>query len=363
MSRYKSRRDKLRSQLIKQQADAILVSYSTNVSYLSGFMGEDSFLLVRRDGDVLVSDSRFLEQLKEECPDLDIHIRTVAQMQADGIAEVIRKAKVLRVLVEASNMTMAQHEALSSRLPAVELRPSTGLVEDLREIKDKEEVAAIRRAIEVAERGMNAIRASIQPQQTELEIAADLEHWIRKFGGSGCCFKPILAVGPRSALPHAPPTRKRIEEQEFVLMDWGARVGQYVSDLTRVWVTARIPPKLERVYGIVAAAQQKGIEAIRPGVLARDVDAAARSVIERAGFGKFFGHGLGHGIGMDVHEAPRLAPTQAKPLKAGMVVTIEPGIYVPGWGGVRIEDDVLVTRDGHQVLSSIEKRFEHCQIP
>ncbi len=363
MTRFAERRSKIRSQIRKMRADAMLVSAATNVGYLSGFTGEDSFLVIQQSGDVLVSDSRFVEQLKEECPGLDLHIRRVNQIQADGIADVLQQAKVHRVLVEGNGLTLTQHEALTSRLPKVEFVPTNGLVEELRMIKDREEIQSIQRAIDVAERAMNAVRAAILPDQTELEIAAELEHWIRKFGGQGCSFKPILAVGPRAALPHAPPSAQRIDEHSFVLMDWGARVGRYVSDLTRVWVTARIPPKLERVYAIVAAAQQKAIDAIKPGVLAQDVDAAARTVIEQAGYGKYFGHGLGHGIGMDVHEAPRLAPSQARPLQAGMVITVEPGIYLPGFGGVRIEDDVLVTRDGHQVLSSIEKRFEHCRIP
>jgi Xaa-Pro aminopeptidase len=363
MTSLVERRNRIRSQIKKMRANAMLISAPTNVGYLSGFTGEDSFLVIRQDGDVLVSDSRFVEQLKEECPGLDLHIRRVNQIQADGITDVLQRAKARRVLVEGNALTLAQHEALTSRLPKVEFIATTGIVEELRMIKDRGEIQAIQRAIEVAERAMQAVRAGILPDQTELQIAAELEYWIRKFGGQGCSFKPIVAVGPRAALPHAPPSSKRIEEHDFVLMDWGARVGRYVSDLTRVWVTARIPPKLERVYAIVAAAQHKAIDAIKPGVLAEDVDAAARTVIEQAGYGKYFGHGLGHGIGMDVHEAPRLAPSQARPLQAGMVITVEPGIYLPGFGGVRIEDDVLVTRDGHQVLSSIEKRFEHCRIP
>lgn len=363
MPPWEDRRDRVRSQIRKKRGDAMLISSATNVGYLSGFTGEDSFLVIGKECDILVSDSRFVEQLKEECPGLDLHIRRVNQTQSEGIADVLNRLKARRVLVESSALSLAQFEALSTRLPKVEFIPSSGLVEELRMIKDKQEVQAIQRAIDIAQRAMMALKSSILPGQTELELAADLEHWIRKFGGEGCSFKSILAVGPRAALPHAPPSLKRIDEHDFVLMDWGARAGRYVSDLTRVWVTARIPPKLERIYAVVAAAQQKAIDAIRPGVLAQDVDAAARTVIEQAGYGKHFGHGLGHGIGMDVHEAPRLAPSQAKPLQAGMVVTVEPGIYLPGFGGVRIEDDVLVTRDGHQVLSSLEKRFENCRIP
>lgn len=357
MSRFATRRGKLRSLLKSRDADAILVSSPTNVSYLSGFTGEDSFLLVGRTKDVLISDSRFVEQLKEECRDLEIHIRGVTQTQADGIGEVIGRSKHKRVILEAQSTTLAQFEAWRAAIAGAELQSHSGLVEGLREIKDKEEIAAIRLAIETAERAMGAVRATLRDEQSEREIAAEIEHWIRKFGGQGCSFKPIIAAGPRAALPHAPPSSQSLGHQDFVLMDWGARIGGYVSDLTRVWGRAKIPPKLERIHGIVLNAQRRAIEKVRPGALAQDVDAAARSVIEQAGYGRNFGHGLGHGIGMDVHEAPRLAPKQAKPLKAGMVITIEPGIYLPDWGGVRIEDDVLVTRDGHEVLSSIETRL------
>jgi Xaa-Pro aminopeptidase len=167
-----------------------------------------------------------------------------------------------------------------------------------------------------------------------------------------------VAVGPRAALPHARPGDARIGSAEFVLIDWGATARLYKSDLTRVLVTARISPKLERVYGLVLTAQRRAIEAIRPGVTGREVDAVARGIIADAGFGKYFGHGLGHGVGLDIHEAPRLSVANDSPLKAGMVVTVEPGIYLPGWGGVRIEDDVLVSRAGHRVLTDCPKELE-----
>jgi Xaa-Pro aminopeptidase len=207
------------------------------------------------------------------------------------------------------------------------------------------------------------IRASLRPEQTEFQVAAELEYQIRRFGGAACSFPPIVAVGPRAALPHATPGQKRIGEGDFTLIDWGARSPLYVSDLTRVLVTGKISPKLERIYGVVLKAQLAAIAAVRPGALACDVDGAARTVIEQAGYGRYFGHGTGHGIGLDIHEHPRLATSQKQPLKAGTVITIEPGIYLPGWGGVRIEDDVLITRDGHEVLTAgLGKQLEQCMI-
>lgn len=197
-------------------------------------------------------------------------------------------------------------------------------------------------------------------EMTELQAAGELEYGMRKFGGRKPSFDPIVAVGARAALPHARPGTTRLNEGDLVLVDWGSTTASgYRSDLTRVWSTARISAKLDKVYRVVFTAQRRAIEAIRPGIACREVDAIARRTIEEASFGKHFGHGLGHGIGLDVHEGPRLGPSSKDILKTGMVVTVEPGVYLPGWGGVRIEDDVLVTRDGCEVLSSISAELEH----
>ena len=202
------------------------------------------------------------------------------------------------------------------------------------------------------------LRATVRPEQTEKELADELACQLRLFGAKDCAFPSIVAVGPRAALPHAVPGANRVGEGEILLVDWGADEGLYNSDLTRVLVTGRISPKLRRVYGVVLDAQTKAIAAVRPGVTGHDVDAVARGVIAKAGFGRFFGHGLGHGLGLEVHEAPRLAVNNLTVLKPGMVVTVEPGIYLPGWGGVRIEDDLLVTRHGHEVLTNVPKQLE-----
>jgi len=195
---------------------------------------------------------------------------------------------------------------------------------------------------------------------TELEVAAELEYQARRFGAKGLSFPAIVAVGPRAALPHARPTQRKIGESDFTLIDWGVNSGLYMSDLTRVIVTGKISPKLRKIYGVVLKAQLAAIEAIEPGKTCEQVDAVARKIITRAGFGKAFGHGLGHGTGLEIHEAPRLAVGHKTKLQPGMIVTVEPGIYVPGWGGVRIEDDVLVTRTGHEVLTDVPKQLDDC---
>ena len=359
---FQQRVDKLRRLLRRAQADAILVTDFTNVTYLTGFTGDDSYLLVTHKNQIILSDPRYTTQLEEECPRVDREIRSPGTKMIESVAKVVGQAKVSKLAVEAASMTLALRDSIAGALPKVALVPTANVVESLRQIKDKSEVAAIREAVAIAERAFGVIRASLTPEQTEKEIADEIDHQVRRFGGSGCSFPPIVAVGPRAALPHARAGDRRIGESDFVLIDWGAKGKLYMSDLTRVLATARISPKLERIYGVVLKAQQQGIAAIRAGALLKDVDAAARGVIEKAGFGKQFGHGLGHGVGLQIHEAPRLAKTENAPLQASMVVTVEPGIYLPGWGGVRIEDDVLVTRTGGEVLSSVPKEFGECVV-
>ena len=362
MSRFEQRRRKLIILTSKLDIDALLVTDFTNVTYLSGFTGDDSYMLVGKALEILLSDPRYSEQLGEECPELQLAIRRPPKNIVTLTSEVVRKAKLTRIGVEASSMSLSLFEQLNAALPKATLVPTHGLVEQLREIKDKEEVAEIRQAVKLAERVFTMLRAGLRPDQTEREIAYELEYQIRRMGGSGCAFPPIVAVGPRAALPHAVPTDQRISADPLLLMDWGARAHLYMSDLTRILVTGKISPKLERIYGVVLKAQEQAIAAIRPGALMSEVDAAARNVITKAGYGKQFGHGLGHGFGLEIHETTRLAANQDRPLKAGMVITVEPGIYLPGWGGVRIEDDILVTRTGHDVLSKLPKALEQCVV-
>lgn len=360
MTRYNTRRNKLRRELKRAGMDSILITNFTNVTYLTGFTGDDSYLLITPTDEVMVSDSRYSQQLEEECPGLDVVIRTSAMPMMASLAKLTKKTGVRKMALESQSLTLSLFDQLEATLAGVTLSRSSGLVEGLREIKDAHEIQEIRNAIDLAQRTFAVIRASLRPEQTEKEVAYAIENQIRLFGGNGCSFPPIVAVGPRAALPHAHPTHHQIKESGFVLIDWGAVGNLYISDLTRVLVTGKIPAKLERIYNIVLQAQLAAIKKIKPGAIMKDVDAAARSVITKAGYGKRFGHSLGHGIGLEVHEGPGLAPRQERPLKAGMVVTVEPGIYLPNWGGVRIEDDILVTRDGHEVLSSVPKQFSDC---
>ena len=355
---YQARRDRLRKMLKKTGIDALLVTNFTNVTYLTGFTGDDSYVLVRREGETVLSDPRYTTQLGEECPGLDLHIRPPGVSMLQTVVRLIRASGVGRLGIEGDSMTVGLRDRIVEKLPKMEVVATSGMVEKLRLIKDKYEVARLCTAVWQAEKAFAAMRSTLRPEMSEKEAADELEHQCRLFGAKDAAFPSIVAVGARAALPHATPTSKRIGEADFVLVDWGASEGLYRSDLTRVLVTGRISPKFERIYQVVLEAQSRALAAIRPGIAAHDVDNVARTIIAKAGYGRRFRHGLGHGLGILVHEAPRLAVKNQTILQPGMVVTVEPGIYLPGWGGVRIEDDVLVTRAGHEVLTHAPKRLE-----
>ncbi len=335
----------------------------TNVRYLTGFTGDSSVLLVSVDRDVLVSDGRFTTQIAQECPGLEAYIRPSGCELHQAIAHVVGTMALRRLAFEATHCTVAEYESIRDAVPSLSMTGVKGWVEALRRVKDEEEIAAIRSAVHCAERAFTMLRAGLRIGDREKDVADALEGYLRHCGATGSSFPPIVAVGSRAALPHArPTTTTRIGDDDFVLIDWGASGQPYKSDLTRVLVTGKVTPTFETIYRTVLAAQERAISAIRPGAKAQEIDSAARSVIEAAGFGAFFDHGLGHGLGMDIHEAPRLRKESSDLLEAGNVVTVEPGIYLPDWGGIRIEDDVLVTPDGCEVLSHISKSLDSVRI-
>lgn len=355
---YQARREKLRKLLKKTGADALLVTSFVNVTYLTGFTGDDSYLLVCPRGEIIISDGRYVTQLEQECPGLEVDIRKPGVNILIAVIRILRASGISRLAIEGDSMNVVSREKLGEKLPKLEILTTSGMVENLRQIKDREEVAKIRDAVWYAEKAFGVLRTSLRPDKTEKQIADELENQFRQFGAWASAFPPIIAVGERGALPHATPTAKTVGEGDFLLVDWGAKDRLYMSDLTRVLVTGKISPKLRRVYEVVLSAQTQAIAAIRPGIPGSQVDAVARKVIAAAGYGRRFNHGLGHGVGLEIHEAPRLSAKCSTVLKPGMVITVEPGIYFPGWGGVRIEDDILVTRTGHEVLTSVPKKFD-----
>lgn len=349
------RRENLAQALTSEGLDGLLLTNPLNVSYLTGFSGESSYLLLDRFRAVLVSDARFTEQLAEECPGLETVIRPPEKKLQNATAEVISQLGIRKIGFESGHLSVAEFEQFFGLLPAASWKAGSSRVETLRAIKDAGEVAAIREAIRIAERAFAMFRAALRPEDHEKDLHDALEFYVRRAGGKCTSFPSIVAVGSRAALPHAPPTKRRVEEAELLLVDWGASGPFYKSDLTRVLATRTLTPRLTEVYNVVLKAQEAAIRTVRPGVKGHEVDSAAREVLAAAGFGANFGHGLGHGIGLQVHEAPALRPNSEGVLQPGMVVTVEPGVYLPGWGGVRIEDDLLVTPDGCEVLSRLPK--------
>jgi Xaa-Pro aminopeptidase len=358
---FQERRDRLRSALSAEGVDAFLISNPVNVSYLTNFSGESSYLLLSKDRSLLVSDGRFTTQLAEECPGLEVHIRATGRSITQEACDVVKRLGLRSVGFESAYVTVAECDLFEQLAPAISWKGGKERVEKLRIVKDQTEVGEIREAIRFAEQAFNAFRAMLRPEDSEKMLADRLEEYVRRFGGRCTSFPSIEAAGERSALPHAPPTGRPLFDSDFLLVDWGASGRFYKSDLTRVLVTRKNLPfsrpsgttKLEEIYAVVFKAQEQALRFLRPGIRAKEIDTQARQVIANAGLGDFFTHGLGHGIGLEIHEAPALRPNSEVILQAGMVVTIEPGVYLPGWGGIRIEDDALITPEGCEILTSV----------
>ena len=361
-------------------ADAALITCPVNVTYLTGFTGDASYFIVAPKNCVLVSDQRFEVQIKEECPEfakgqeLDLHIRPHNRTTLEVAAEVLGKCGAKSVAVEASRLTLSEFEALKELAPKLTFVPHKDLVESIRAVKDPGEVERMREAVRVAERAYRMFLATVRETDTEKDMADALDGYLRRAGARGSAFPPIDAVGDRAALPHAPPGDRPLEVASKVLIDWGADLV-YKSDITRTLRSPfgiaptrrnkfeRVGFEFEEVYQVVLDAQNAALAALHPGAKAKDVDAAARKVIASAKLrsepsaklGDFFTHGLGHGIGLEVHEAPRIRANSEDVIETGMIVTLEPAVYIPGWGGIRIEDEVLITRDSCTLLTSLPR--------
>ncbi|MFM7148694.1 MAG: M24 family metallopeptidase [Gemmataceae bacterium] len=366
MSHHPARRERLLRSLGEEGLDALLITSTHNVTYLTGFSGDSSALVVTPKRVLLISDPRYIGQIADECPDLETHIRSPKVKLQHAMAQVLHDLGVRTVGCESAALTLADAEMLREVAPSLDWKPAADRVERLRMVKDSVEIEAIREAIRIAESAFLAFRGLLRPDDREKELADRLETIVRHLGGQGCAFTPIVGVGERAALPHCPPTMRQVHESNLLLVDWGATGPTgYRSDLTRVLSTHKkhnsIDEKLRRIHAVVLEAQKAALALVRPGAIGKDIDAAARNVIAQAGHGEHFGHGLGHGIGLQIHEAPAVRPLSETRLEPGMVFTLEPGIYIPEWGGVRIEDDVLVTPDGVEVLTSVPRDLESLQ--
>lgn len=351
---------RFRSLMEQEGLDAFLVAVPENRRYLSGYRAEDllltessGYLLVSRSSQFLLTDFRYQESAREEAPDFDCVVYTVGFGQV--LPELFSSLKVNRVGFEKDFLTyqrfLEMGEALRSARPSAELLPCEDLVQKLRIIKDAEEIRRIKASLALTERVLAMVWENLRPGRKEREVAWEIERSIREGGGDGVSFPPIVASGPNAALPHAEPGDRVIGIGESVILDMGSRLDGYCSDMTRTWVAGDPDPRIREIYRIVREAQLAAQEAIRAGRESVEVDGVARGIIADAGYGDQFGHGLGHGVGLAVHEKPGLRRQGPTLLEEGMVVTIEPGIYLPGVGGVRLENMVRITTTGCEVLN------------
>ncbi|MCW2277319.1 M24 family metallopeptidase [Heliophilum fasciatum] len=351
----RSRLERLRAAW-DEGVDAYLITQPQNRRYLSGFTGSDGALLVTRDQALVVTDFRYWDQVRAECAGWQLVEQRGAWKEC--LADLISEQGWSRVALEADVVTLRQKQLWQQAVdPAVQWVEKVGTVEALRAIKDEAEQAAIARAVELADRGFDYLLGFLRPGVTEREVAIELEFFLRRQGAQGISFDFIVASGARGALPHGVASNKVLAEGDMVTFDYGCVLDGYCSDTTRTVVLGSASPEQRRVYSTVLEAQLAALAGIRAGVTGQAVDRLARDVIERAGYGERFGHGTGHGVGLVVHEAPRLSPLSSDTLESGQVVTVEPGIYLPGWGGVRIEDMVIVRDGGCMILTQAPKEL------
>lgn len=338
--------EKLEKILHDKKADAILVSDGYNMHYISGFRGATGYLYLTGQRKVLMTDSRYTTQASEETEGYEILEAGGGTGYAELLGKQLAKDHIRAICYEDNQMICADFHKLREACGKAEWVPLGDSLNSLRMVKTEVELAKIANAQSIADKAFSYILDEIKPGVTELAIAAKLEYFMKEQGASGTSFDTIVASGLHSAMPHAIPSEKKIREGDFVTMDFGCIWDGYCSDMTRTVVVGKASEKQKEIYSIVLEAQRAALHVIRAGLTGAQVDKAARDLIAGAGYGEYFGHGLGHGVGLFIHEEPRLSPNCHTKLEKGMIQTVEPGIYLPEFGGVRIEDMVVITEDG-----------------
>ncbi|WP_165242213.1 aminopeptidase P family protein [Corynebacterium lizhenjunii] len=360
-TRYSTRRRKLAAELASQRIDAVLITHLTHMRYLTGFSGSNGALLLRKDLSALVAtDGRYTTQISEEVPDLEaLIVRAVGTGLLETLAEAAQQGP-LRVGFEAEYLSVSELKALEVAAPEdVTLVPVSGVIEDIRLTKDSQELTKLTEIAALANQALEELLAAeeLRVGRTERQVAADLEYRMRLLGSERVSFDTIVASGPNSAKPHHGADDRVIERGDLVTIDFGAHLRGFNSDCTRTFVMGEVSDFAREIYETVLEAQLAGVAASTPGTALKDVDAACRDVIEKAGYGEYFVHSTGHGVGLDVHEGPWAATTGKGELAEGMTLTIEPGIYVPGRGGVRIEDTLIITAGAPKIITPISKEL------
>ncbi|MFZ5966255.1 MAG: M24 family metallopeptidase [Bacillota bacterium] len=345
--------ENLRNRMKEKDLDAVLIYKPENRRYISGFTGSSGYALITREKAYFITDFRYIEQSSNQCQGYEI----VQHDNSKTVISILHNLKLRNLGFEEDFVTYGQYLEMKEKLEATELIPLKGLFNTLRIKKYDQEIQYIQKAAQIADEAFTYICDFIKPGVKEIDVALELEMFMKKKGASGISFESIVASGVRSSLPHGVASDKIIEDGDFVTLDFGCIYNGYCSDMTRTVVVGSASDKQKEIYRIVLEAQEAALTAIKPGVSGFDVDKIARDIIAKNGYGDYFGHSLGHGVGLEIHESPRLSPASTDQLEAGMIVTDEPGIYLPDFGGVRIEDLILVTEDGCKILSKSPKEL------
>lgn len=345
----------LRSLLAEKNLDGVIVTKYVNLHYFSGFRGDDTTLVITKDRALLVTDNRYTEQAQKQAPLFEVVEHKHGLLQKT--AELVKKLGCRNVGFEGNAIIYDVYAGLASLLDGVEFKTPLNL-DALRQIKDEEEIGYIRKACVIADKAFEDIVKFIKPGMTEIAVAARLEQVMREAGSEKPSFDTIVASGLRGSMPHGTATEKCIEEGDFVTMDYGAKYEGYCSDITRTVCVGHASDRQREVYNAVLGTQNMVLDAIAPGKSGKEIDAASREFLKKYDLAQYFGHGLGHSLGLEIHEEPRLSPSSTcEHLQPGMLITDEPGVYLPGWGGLRIEDTVLVTKTGSERLTKSNKEL------
>jgi Xaa-Pro aminopeptidase len=350
-----NRRQRLQYLMKQEHIDALLITSTTNRTYLTGFTGSSGYLLLTADQCFLLIDSRYMIQAAQQVQEIEV-IEHLPQVTV-SIRALLQKLGISKLAFEQTELTYQTFLDFRTQLQSISFDPILPLVNQLRIIKDDHEIAIMKEAAKLADEAFHFICSKLLPGMTEREIALELEIFIRKHGGTSTSFDTIVASGERSALPHGVASDRVLQKNEFVKLDFGAYYKGYCSDLTRTVMLGQPTSKHQEIYEIVLEAQMNVLQHLKPGITGAEADALARDIINHYGYGDYFGHGTGHGLGMQIHESPRLSKQDNTILTPGMVVTVEPGIYLPGFGGVRIEDDIVLTDTGIKILTQSSKQF------
>ena len=351
---YQQRQEKLKSVLADHGLDGMLITNLTNIRYISGFTGSAASCLITPDSQYFITDGRYIEQSKAQVKGFKRFI------DMDSHLSIIRKNNLnpngLKIAFEGDHVTFSLYEDMTSIFPETTWEHTGMILEDLAAVKDELELDAIRTAVEVTDRVYEETLPMVRPGYTEKQVANSMVAKYREYA-EGEAYSPIVATGPNGALPHAIPTDREFKKGDFIVIDAAAKYAGYHADMTRTPVVGEATGKHHEIYGIVKEAQQRGCDAAKAGVPCKVVDAATREYIKEMGYGEYYTHGTGHGLGLEIHTSPRFSPQSEAVLNVNNVMTIEPGIYLAGWGGVRIEDDVIIKEDGCEILNKTTKEL------